>query len=61
MPGTDGPLRPGDQPGRNCRSGLEEGQQNGSGQGAMMDGTGNGDSHDVCNPRHDQLRGNRAA
>ena len=46
-PGTDGPLKPGDQPGRNCRSGLLEGQQNGTGQGTVVDGTGDGEGRDV--------------
>ena len=55
-PGTDGPLKPGDQPGLDCRSGLEEDPQSGSGEGAVVDRTGDGYGGDVLKPGHVPLR-----
>ena len=56
-PGRTVRVTPGDQPGGNCRSGLLEGQQNGSGQSAVGDGMGDCEGSDVCKPGHDELRG----
>jgi hypothetical protein len=56
------PLRtPGDQPGEDCRPGLLESQQNGSGEGAVVGPLQVGVGGNVLRPVHDELQEKHAS
>jgi len=61
-PGRTCPLRtPGDQPGEDCRPGLLESQQNGTGEGAVVGPLRDGGGGNVLRPVHDELQENKAS